>query len=184
MNDSALHDKIQGWVRERLMSPPDPGPDPGTDPLESNLVQVLKTARLTMEALNQFSDLIRVKDRNKYEFIEQRLGEIVTFEEFSLAEYSLQLPNEGTPGIRLWLTSEGFQRVLQVLYFPDVVQWRVNQDGGRVREIILEMELPPATQEIKGNPATSKVEGDWRRHLVRALILAAGRDPAEVSSFR
>lgn len=176
MADSVSQDRILGWVREGLRSEPAPNMSPTADQVETNLVKILQTNPLAMQALNRFSDQVEVEDRNKYEFVIQRLPEIITFEEFSLAEYTLHRPDGRTPGIRLWLTSAGFQRILQVLYFPDVLMWRVDKDGHRVREMILEINVsskhPVITEEFSINHTAS----DWREELVRTLSIAAVRD--------
>ena len=180
MTGYAGHDEILGWVRERLKAEPEPGSDAAAGLLERNLGLIMTTARLSMEAINRFQGEVRVEDRNKYEFIKQRLPEIITFEEFSLAEYTLHLSKGGTPGIRLWLTSSGFTRILQVLYFPDVLAWRVDREGRRVREIILELDMSAERPRIKGKEAPDGSSADWPDILALALSRAAVRDSGEI----
>jgi hypothetical protein len=163
--------ELDAWLGEREAGPLAEAPDPAR---AAGLV--LDWSRLVMRGVGATQPRARVRDRNRYQELAGRLPELMAFEEFSLAEYTLDLPAQ-SPGVRLWHQRRGGSRITLVM-FPDVRVWRVDAAGRKESQVLLTLWLepegprpePPATAPAGPAPAR-----EWRTELTDALCLPVRR---------
>ncbi len=153
---------------------PEPLAAPGDDPLQNHLLAVLARARQVAAAINATLAGGRVDDLNKYHFLSERLGQIVGFESFSLAEYTYRLAGGKRPGARLWLSEERWQRYLGVMLFEQVGSWQADGQGRKVSRPLLSLDLngPQPQPLIEGEVSKYYEPGwEWQKCLTEALCL-------------
>jgi hypothetical protein len=167
----------QGWLpilKERL------GPRFGDEPLEptgelNNLVRVLGILRRVMPYLNRMQDQVQVADSVKYDYLAEKLQDLLKLGSFSLAEYVYHQPGGHNPGIRIWVYYQEFGLTLSLLLFPQVGDWQVNGNGEKISTELLRLDLSGV--EPKG--WTSVLEGmdentPWQDALVLGMAALLG----------
>jgi uncharacterized membrane protein len=162
--------KIWGWVREELDSQTEPSREKAGDPVMGNLEKILETARISIKALNRLTERELVQDKNKYEFTKDQLEQIISFEEFSLAEYTFCLTDNRRPGVRILLGARGFTRTVQVIQFADVVQWHIDSQGNRLNESVLTLNVSSEIPEVIQTLDMEGLTGGWRSRVVKSVI--------------
>lgn len=113
---------------------------PASDSAVDQAAAIVRQARLIVDRINSVAPENRIKDGNKYDYLLENLDRIIQFQTFSLAEYTYIVGSD-RPGIRLWLTEDDFNRSVSVVYFEDVVQWRVDGLGRKYGFQLLELKL-------------------------------------------
>lgn len=163
--------RLEAWL-SRQPAPSEP-PWPPTS-LPGQVARLLNLARLLARGIPATLEGVRLDDRNKYEFILEGLGRFLGFQEFSLAEYTYQLPGQQHPGLRLLLEESQWRRRVAVLMFEDVRLWRVDQAGGKVSHLLLLLAPGPQGLEPLVDPGCAEYfqpQWDWARALRQAMCL-------------
>lgn len=159
-------DLMRRWSAGRG-SPPGPGPEPG-----QRLEAILAAARSAFAFLGQNTGA-DLTDRNKYQAMFSIMDRILEFESFSLAEYTYDL-GRSAPGVRLWLEGGEGERVVRVILFPDVRQWRVDWEGRKISRLLLSLALAPEGITPAPGPGEAGLfpdGADWPEALFLALGL-------------
>ncbi len=167
------------WRQEldRWLSGQRPAPPPLELPsgeLFEKLWSILDHCRLATAGLAAVAPGLEMIDRNKYDFVASRLAEIVQHQGFSLAEYTYRLPDGRSPGVRVWLDERHWQRLVSLILFPDVTQWRVDHQGRKEQQELLALHLDQAEPAAVPPPALSQhfqVAWSWQECLTQALAL-------------
>ena len=164
MSGAGEKELLERWLAERA-GPSEPGPEPW-----EQLAALLAEARSAFAFIRENSgvDLI---DRNKYAAMLSIMDKILEFESFSLAEYTYDL-GRSAPGVRLWLEGRAAERVVRLIMFPDVRQWRVDWDGRKISTLLLSLTLSPQGLSARPGPETAGLfpdGADWRAALFLGL---------------
>lgn len=140
-------------------------------PGEPPLIALLRLARVGVEALAAQVPSLEVVDRNSYDFIESRLEQIASFETFSLAEYTFRRADGGRPGLRFWLVNGGDRPRVELVYFEDVEQWRVDFEGEKLSETLLVLGIGDQTLALVGGTLAegSRSTTPWSMAVLEAL---------------
>ncbi|MFH1033320.1 MAG: hypothetical protein V1806_02340 [Pseudomonadota bacterium] len=168
---AAWQERLEVWLADQpaLPTPPWPGAS-----LPGQVALILAQARLLARAIAASLEGVGLTDRNKYDFILEELERFLGFQEFSLAEYTYELPGGRHPGLRLLLEEEQWTRRVAVLWFEDVRLWRVDERGGKVSHQLLLLELGPAGIQPRVDPVSHEYyqpSWGWARCLRQALCL-------------
>ncbi len=168
----AWQERLEAWLAAQP-APPEPPWPPQT--LPGQVAMVLAQARLLARGISATLEGAGLRDRNKYDFLGENLERFLGFQEFSLAEYTYELPGGGHPGLRLFLEERQWVRRVAVLMFEDVRLWRVDNQGGKVSHQLLLLELGPAGIVPRVDPQSGgeyyQPGWDWARALRQALCL-------------
>lgn len=156
----AVHDEIH-WRTElgRWLEEHGPTMTDEASTIEEQIRNVLVLTRALVRGIVETHEHLQVIDHTKYDFIEERLDTLVSFEEFSLAEVSFQLGDKQRPGVRLWLDGPADRRRLRLIFFEDVVKWRVDRAGEKVSTTLVAFELSP-NQIVVVDPDDTQLSWD------------------------
>jgi hypothetical protein len=173
-----LETKLERWIGERRPDPSFGGGAVSAAGAEGHLRHVLAMSRLLAEGIAATADHIEVKDKNSYDFISSRLGDLLDFREFSLAEYTFTLEKGRNPGIRLMLERCDAESQLTVIGFEDVLQWRVDHEGRKLQQILVVLRLGNddiTIAAVEGTNKTLDASKPWQSHLREAFVSAVTR---------
>ena len=158
---------------ERVVAADWPVVEPASNRTVDQAAAIMSQARLVVDRINVAGPEVRIRDGNKYDYLLDNLDRIIQFQTFSLAEYTY-LVGSDRPGIRLWLTEDDFNRSVEVIYFEDVVQWRVDAQGRKYGYRLLELKLDRggikvASPEDRLNPLPAGIA--WPEALGLTLLV-------------
>jgi hypothetical protein len=143
-------DEPREWKRRllaRLSSDADNAPDDVAVREAGNpagaVLEILRVTRSLARAISGAVDGVEMLDRNKYDFVAGRIETILSFDDFSLAEYSYASASEPgkRPGLRIWLQRGEPRSIVEVILFEDVVAWRVDERGNKLSETLLTLSV-------------------------------------------
>ena len=137
------------------------------------LAKILDQARRSIKNQADDPQLKELIDRNHYDFMAEKLPDLVGFDEFALAEYVYALADGSNPGIRLWFNRACGQPRVSVVLFDEVGIWNVDEDGRRKSRNLLHLELTESGIRAHGGELFSGPgldPADWRAWLARALF--------------
>jgi len=138
-----------------------------TDGVQSQVRNIVTQTRAAIGEING----VAVVDHTKYEFMEERLAQLLTFDDFSLVEVSFPLPGGSRPGIRLWLDGPADRRRIRLIFFEDVVQWRIDYSGEKVSTTLLTLKLGPEGISVAEN--TNHEATTWQPALTATFTRLA-----------
>ncbi len=169
MDDEAY----QAW-RERLDAwlaghPAEAVAAPKAPARATPLLAILAQARAVAAGLDAVCQGLALHDRNKYGFVAERMGDLINFDTFSLAEYSYQLADGSVPGVRLW--HRAAEALVEVILFEDVVRWQVDELGKKRSHPLLALEVsgPEPAARVPESAGRYVRPGPWRRALADAM---------------
>lgn len=143
------------------------------------VLEILRITRNLARAIPGAVDGVEMVDRNKYDFVTSRLETILSFDDFSLAEYSYASASEpgGRPGLRIWLQRGEPRSIVEVILFEDVVAWRVDERGNKLSETLLTLSVDEqGAVSVLSHRLGSDCEGaDYRTCLAAAFCAPVER---------
>lgn len=149
----------------------EPGKSPaGLSGETARVHSILELARRIAKAVPLISSEVMVQDHNKYGYMAHNLSTILGFDNFSLAEYVYMQPDGHRPGLRLWLSRQGFSLQLVVILFPQIGEWQVDQAGRMLRTELVHLDLSGDVPKV----LESVLEGigpdtPWHEALAEAM---------------
>lgn len=158
--------RLDAWLEG---NPPQPIATPGRVERAAPLLAVLARARAAAAGIAALCPELTLRDGNKYDFVAERIGDLINFETFSLAEYSYSLKGGRTPGLRLW--HRAAPSLVEVVLFEDVLIWRVDERGQKKSRLVLTLDV--SGPEPVARPAASAGDlvrpGPWDQALIDAM---------------